>query len=111
MPPSEFFFSKKRRVVVKRETHQREGATVKIHRVLFDGEALEEVDFASEVAGTLGEFATTNQFLVGKLKERLKKKDLLMSQLQNQIKIVEENIKSNMNKDFKQTRTCDRQEI
>jgi hypothetical protein len=44
---------------------------------------LEEVDFASKVAGLLGEFETTNQFLVGKLKERLKKKDLLMSQLKN----------------------------
>jgi hypothetical protein len=31
MPPSEFFFSKKRRDVVKRETHQKEGATVKKH--------------------------------------------------------------------------------
>jgi hypothetical protein len=37
MPPSDFFFSKKRRVVVKRETHQKEGAIVKRHKVLFDG--------------------------------------------------------------------------
>ena len=40
MPPSDFFFSKKRRAIVKRETHQREGATVKRHMVLFDGHAL-----------------------------------------------------------------------
>jgi hypothetical protein len=37
MPPSEFFFSKKRRTVVRRETHQRDGVTVKKHRVLLDG--------------------------------------------------------------------------
>jgi hypothetical protein len=82
IPPSDFFFSKKRKVVVKREMHQREGATVKRHRVLLDGEALEEVDFVEEVAGSLGDFATTNQFSVGNLKERLKQKELLISQLQ-----------------------------
>jgi hypothetical protein len=37
MPPSEFFFSKKRRAVVRRETHQRDGATVKKHRMLLYG--------------------------------------------------------------------------
>jgi hypothetical protein len=40
--------------MVKRETHQRVGATTKRYRVLTDGEALEEVEFAEEVAGTLG---------------------------------------------------------
>jgi hypothetical protein len=53
MPSYDFFFSKKRRDIVKRETHLREGAIVKRHRVLFDGQALEEVDFSMEVAGTL----------------------------------------------------------
>jgi hypothetical protein len=111
MPPSDFFFSKKRRVVVKRETHQREGATVKRHKVLFDGQALEEEDFATDVAGSLGAFATTNQFSVGNLKERLKQKDLLISQLQNQVKTVEKNVRSEMNKSFEQIRVCDTQEI
>jgi len=46
LPPSEIFFKKKRRVVVKRETHQREGATVKRHRVLYNGQTLEEAEFA-----------------------------------------------------------------
>jgi hypothetical protein len=40
--PSEFFFSKKRKAVVRRETHQRDGATVKNHMMLLDGQALEE---------------------------------------------------------------------
>jgi hypothetical protein len=111
MPPSDFFFSKKRRVVVKRETHQKEGAIVKRHRVLFDGQALEEADFATEVAGSLGDFATTNQYSVGNLKEQLKQKDLLVSQLQNQVKTVEQNVRSEMNKSFEQIRACDRQEI
>jgi hypothetical protein len=40
MPRSDFFFSKKRKAVVKRETHLKEGATVKRHEVLLDGQAL-----------------------------------------------------------------------
>jgi hypothetical protein len=111
MPPSDFFFSKKRRAIVKRETHQREGATVKRHRVLFDGQALEEADFAMEVAGTLGDFATTNHYSVGNLKEQLKQKDLLVRQLQHQMKTVEQSVRNEMNRGFEQIRACDRQEI
>jgi cell division septum initiation protein DivIVA len=96
---------------VKREMHQKEGSTVKRHRVLIDGEALEEVDFAEEVAGSLGDFATTNQFSVGNLKERLKQKDLQISQLQNQMKTVEKNVRSEVNKGFEQIRASDKQEI
>jgi hypothetical protein len=60
MPPSELFFNKKRRVVVNKETHQKEGAVVKIYRMLLDGRALEEEDFATEVTSSLGAFVTTN---------------------------------------------------
>jgi hypothetical protein len=111
IPPTDFFFSKKRKVVVKRETHQRAGTAVKRYRVLTDGEALEEVEFTEEVAGSLGAYATTNQFSVGTLKERLKQKDLLINQLQNQIKTVEEDVRSEVNKGFEQMRANDRQEI
>jgi hypothetical protein len=86
MPPSDFFFSKKRRAIVKRETHQKEGATVKRHRVMYDGHALEEAEFAMEMAGSLGAFSTTNQYSVGNLAEQLKQRDQLVRQLQNQMK-------------------------
>ena len=72
MPPSNFFFNKKRRAIVKRETHQKEGAIVKRHRVLCDGQALEEANFTMEVASSLGAFSTANQYSVGNLKEQLK---------------------------------------
>jgi hypothetical protein len=111
MPPSDFFFNKKRRVVVKREMHQKEGATVKKHRVLLDGQALEEADFAMEVAGSLGDFSTTNRYSVGNLKEQLKQKDLLVSQLQCQLKTMEQSVRDEMNRGFEQIRACDRQEI
>jgi ABC-type phosphate transport system auxiliary subunit len=64
-----------------------------------------------EVAGSLGDFATTNQCSVGNLKEQLKQKDLLVRQLQNQIKTVEQSVRNEMNKGFEQIRACDRQEI
>jgi hypothetical protein len=37
MPPSDFFFSKKRRAIVKRETHQRDGAMVKRKIMVYNG--------------------------------------------------------------------------
>jgi hypothetical protein len=49
--------------------HQRGGAMTKKFKILTDGEALEEIEFAEEVAGTLGAYATTNQYSVGTLKE------------------------------------------
>jgi hypothetical protein len=105
MPPSEFFFSKKRRVVVKRETYQKEGATIKIHKVLLYLHALEEEEFATEVAGSLGDFVTTNQFSESSLKEKLKQKDMLIGKLQNQMKIVEQNVRSDINKEFQQLKS------
>jgi hypothetical protein len=108
LPPSNLFFSKKIKVAVKREMHQMEGSVVKRHRVLIDGEALEEVDFAKEVAGSLGDFATTNQFSIGNLKERLKKKELLISQLQHQMKTIEKDVRSDINKGFEKIRARDR---
>jgi hypothetical protein len=111
MPPSNIFFSKKRKVVVKREVHQKEGVPVKRHRVLYDGQAQEETYFSMDVADSLGAFATTNQFSVGNLKEKLKQKDLLVSQLRDQVKTVEQGVRSEMNKGFEQIRAHDRKEI
>jgi hypothetical protein len=91
--------------------HQKEGTIVKRRRVLFDGQALEEADFALEVASSQGAFATTNQYSVGNLKEQFKQKDMPVSQLQNQVNTVEQNVMSEMNKSFDQSRACDRQEI
>jgi len=83
MPPSIFFFNKKRRAIVKRETHQKDGATVKRHRVLYDGQALDETEFAMEMDGSLGYFATTNPCSVGNLAKKLKQSNLLVRQLQD----------------------------
>ena len=88
-----------------------EGVIVKRHKVLFDGQTLEEEDFTTDVVGSLGYFAMANQFSVGNLKELLKQKDLLINQLKNQVKTVEKNVRSDINKSFKKIRVCDTQEI
>jgi hypothetical protein len=72
LPPNEFFFDKKRKVVVKQELYQREGIVAKKFKVMTDGKVMKEEEFAKEIAGTLGAYATTNQYSVGTLKAQLK---------------------------------------
>jgi hypothetical protein len=61
MPPSVFFFSKKWRAILKRETHQKYGAIVKRKIMVYDGHNRDDTEFAKEVAGSLGTFSTANQ--------------------------------------------------
>ena len=58
--------------MVKKEMHQKEGAMVKKHRVLLDGQSLEDEYFSIEVSDSLGDFSIANLFLVDNLKEILK---------------------------------------
>jgi hypothetical protein len=68
LPPNEFFFDKKRKAVVKREFYQDEGSTAKKFKVMTDGKNKKNEEFATEIAGTLGAYASANQFSVGMLK-------------------------------------------
>jgi hypothetical protein len=111
IPPSDYFFSKKRKVVLKQEMHQREGAMVKKHKVLVDGQNLEEEEFATEVAGSMGALETTNMFTVDSMKTRLRQKNQMIAQLQRQLKDTEKNISEEINKGLEHARTVDKQEI
>ena len=83
IPPSDYFFRKKKKDVVKQEMYMREGATVKKHGALVDGQNLEEEDFATEVASSMGAMATTNLFTVENMRSRIKKSNHTISQLQD----------------------------
>jgi hypothetical protein len=72
LPPNEFFFDKKRKVVVKREFYQEGESTVKKYKVMTDGKDKKNEKFATEIAGTLGAYATVNQFSVSVLKNQMK---------------------------------------
>ena len=76
-----------------------------------DGENLEEEDFATEVAGSLGAFATTNLFSVDNLKARLKQRNQMITQLQSQIRNTKKNIRDEINNGMEQARATGKQEI
>jgi hypothetical protein len=111
MPPSDFFFSKKQRAIVKRESHQKDGVITKRQRMLYDGNDRDDSEFAKEVAGSLGAFATANQWSVENLAEKLRHKILLVGQLQDQILTMEQTVKNKMSQDFEQIRAYDRHQI
>jgi hypothetical protein len=97
--------------VLKQEMYMREGGMVRKHRVLVDGQNLEEEDFSTEVAGSMGALATTNLFTVDSMRTRLKQSNHMIAQLQNQIKNTEKNIREEINKGLEQARDVDKQEI
>jgi hypothetical protein len=111
MPPLEFFFGKKRRAIVKQETQQKDGVVTKRKRMLYDGNNRDDLEFMKEVAGSLGVFATTNQWSVENLAEKLRQKILLVGQLQHQKLTMEQTVKNTMSRDFKQIRAYDQNQI
>jgi len=54
LPLNEFFFDKKRKVVVKQELYQEAGMTSKKFKILADGRAMKKEEFATQIARTLG---------------------------------------------------------
>ena len=81
MPPSNFFFSRKRKAIVKRESHQKDGVITKRQRMVYDGNNQDALEFTKEVAGSLGVFSMTNQWYVENLDEQLRHKCLLVEHL------------------------------
>jgi hypothetical protein len=72
LPLNEFFFDKKRKVVVRQELYQEVGNVSKKFKILTDGRNMKKVEFMTQIAGTLGAFAMVNQYSVGTLKDQLK---------------------------------------
>jgi hypothetical protein len=69
---------------------------------------LEEEEFTDEVAGTLGAYATTNQYSVGTLKARLKQKNLLIDKLEARVATTEVNFRDEAKKGIEQSRETDK---
>jgi phage-related tail protein len=72
---------------------------------------LEEEDFATEVADSMGAMETTNLFTVENMRTRIKKSNQIISQLQDQLKNAEKNIREEVNKILEQARAVERKEI
>jgi glutaredoxin 2 len=91
--------------------HKREGNMVKKNKVLIDRQNLEEEDFATKVAGSMGAMATKKKFTIGKIITRIKKSDKIIAQLQEQLNNVEERIREEMSKILEKTRDAERLEV
>ena len=111
IPSSDYFFSKKRRVVLKQEIHPVGDRSIKKHRVIIDGKKLKEGEFATELAGTMGAIASANMYSVGNLTTMLEQKDQEIMQLQDRLKENERIIGWGIQKGLEQARLKDIQEI
>jgi hypothetical protein len=94
--------------VVKREFYQEGGSTAKKYKVLTDGKDKKKEEFATEIAGTLGAYATTNQFSVGVLKNQLKRKNRLIKTLEARLATTEEAAKDQASAGIEQARLADK---
>jgi hypothetical protein len=72
LPSNEFFFDKKRKAVMRQELYQEAGIVSKKFKILIDGRTVKKGEFATQIAGSLGAFATASQYSVETLKDQLK---------------------------------------
>jgi chromosome segregation ATPase len=111
IPSSNYFFSKKRRVVLKQELHPVGERTVKKHKIIIDGKKLNEGEFSTELAGTMGAIASTNMYSVRNLINMIEQKDQEITLVQDRLKENEKIIGWGIQKGLDQARLKDIQEI
>jgi ABC-type phosphate transport system auxiliary subunit len=78
---------------------------------LYDGKYQDDPKFAKEVSYSLGDFSTTNQWLVENLTKQLQQKCLLVEKLQNEIHSIEQTIRIRMNQDIEQIKASHRYQM
>ena len=107
IPSSDYFFSKKRRAILKQELHPVGERMVKKHKIIIDGKNLNEGVFATELEGTMGAIASANMYSVGNLTTMLEQKDQEIVQLQDRLKENEKIIGWGIEKVLEQARLKD----
>jgi hypothetical protein len=111
MPSSDYFFSKKRKAVLKQELHPVGEKAVKKHKIIIDGKKLQDSAFATELAGSMGAIASANMYSVETLINTIKQKNQEITQLQGNLKENEKIIGWGIKKGLEQARLKDFQEI
>jgi hypothetical protein len=111
LPSSDYFFSKKRRAVLKQELHPVGEKTVKKHKIIIDGKKLQDSAFATELAGSMGAIASANMYSVENLINTIEQKNQEITQLQGNLKENEKMIGWGIKKGLEQARLKDIQEI
>jgi hypothetical protein len=79
IPSSNYFFSRKRKAILKQEIHPRGDMMVKKHRVIIDGQKLQEGEFATDIASMMGDLASANIYSVVNLTTMLEQKDQMIA--------------------------------
>jgi hypothetical protein len=110
LPPSDYFFSKKRRAVLKQELHPVGKKTVKKHKIIIDGRKLQDSAFATELAGSMGAIASANMYSVENLINTIEQKDQEITQLQSSLKEEKNRITGEIKKSLEQARIKDFQD-
>jgi hypothetical protein len=110
LPPSDYFFSKKRRAVLKQELHPVGDKTVKKHKIIIDGRKLQNSAFATELAGSMGAIASANMYSVENLINTIEQKSQEITQLQSSLKEEKNKIAEEMKKNLEQARIKDIQD-
>jgi hypothetical protein len=66
---------------VKRESHRKDEVVTKRKTLVYDGKDQDALEFAKEVAGSLGDFSTAYLWSMDNLTEQLQHKCLLVEKL------------------------------
>jgi hypothetical protein len=96
---------------MKQELYQEVGTTSKKFKILTDARAMKKEEFATQIEGTLGAFATTNQYSVKTLKDQLKQKNCLIKTLEAKLATIEVAANDQANIGMEQARVADQKEI
>jgi hypothetical protein len=111
LPSSDYFFSKKRRAVLKQESHSVGERSIKRHKIIIDGKKLHDSAFATELAGSMGAIASANMYSVENLINTIEQKNQEITQLQGSLKDNEKKIAWGIKKGLEQARLKDIQDI
>jgi hypothetical protein len=104
MPSSDLFFNKKRKVIIQRESQQKEGGITKKKRKIYDEQGQSDPKVMKEVANSLGAFTTTKLWSMDNLRKQLDRNNILIEQLHNDMKQMEVTAKEKINFDIIQVR-------
>ena len=77
------------KAIAQREIQKKGGVITKMHRMIFYGQGQSDPKFEKQVVDSLGSFATTNLWSMDNLREKIDQKDILITQLQNNLKQTE----------------------
>ena len=76
-----------------------------------DGKNKKNEEFSTEIAGTLGAYASANQFLVWMLKSHLKRNNRLIKTLEARVVSAAESAKGQVSGEIELARLADKKEI